>query len=218
MIWKLHHYGIRGLINTWFSSHLLCRTQTTQIVCTVFNDETIVCGVSQGYVLSPLFFLIYHNDMHPSFNKLDFYSFADDTILLHADKHKKILSSLLMKNCYICVNGKIPRTYLLTQLNLSSLFFSPYQNKLADDVTLAIFDNNSKQLVFLIRKTYAKYLGVLTLKAPLYTFNHLPIAGRTSYGLVAWGQALNTHLSFYKCWLCVECIWQIINPILFLYL
>lgn len=86
---KLHHYGIRGLINTWFSSYLLCRTQTTQIVCTVFNDETIECGVSQGSVLSPLFFLIYHKDMHPSFNKLDFYSFADDTILLYADKQIK---------------------------------------------------------------------------------------------------------------------------------
>ena len=76
---------LRGLINFLCPSYLSCRTQTTLIVCTVSNDETIACGVSQGSVLSPLLFLIYHNDMHLSSNKVDFY--ADGTILLYADKH-----------------------------------------------------------------------------------------------------------------------------------
>ena len=28
---KLSHYGIRGIINDWFASHLTDRTQTTQV-------------------------------------------------------------------------------------------------------------------------------------------------------------------------------------------
>ena len=105
LLCKLHHCGIRGIINAWFSSYLSCRTQSTQLGSTVSNKETIVCGVPQGSVLGPLLFLIYVNDMHRSSNKLDFYLFADDTNLLYADKDLNNIETLLMKNCYVCVNG-----------------------------------------------------------------------------------------------------------------
>ena len=32
---KLHHYGIRGVVNDWFSSYLSGRVQTTQVEMTI---------------------------------------------------------------------------------------------------------------------------------------------------------------------------------------
>ena len=57
---KLHHYGIRGVVNDWFSSYLSGRVQTTEVGMTVSSKATTPCGVPQGSVLGPLLFLIYH--------------------------------------------------------------------------------------------------------------------------------------------------------------
>ena len=161
MLCKLHHYGIRGIINAWFSSYLSCRTQSTQIGSTVSNKETIVCGVPQGSVLGPLLFLIYVNDMHRSSNKLDFYLFADDTNLLYADKDlnnlETIVNEELLRLCEWLNSHKL-------SLNIAKsnfVIFHPYQHKVDHNVSLEIFDNNSRQSVSLERKTYVKYLGVL---------------------------------------------------------
>ena len=44
LLHKLHHYGIRGIINDWFSSYLSVRVQSTQIGPIVSSKERIVCG------------------------------------------------------------------------------------------------------------------------------------------------------------------------------
>ena len=88
---KLNHYGIRGIINDWFSSYLLGRSQVTEIDSNLSTINKISCGVPQGSVLGPLLFLIYINDFHNSSEKLSFYLFADDTNLLYADKNLKSL-------------------------------------------------------------------------------------------------------------------------------
>ena len=84
---KLNHYGVRGIINNWFSSDLVGRSQTTQIGSYISDKELTQCGVPQGSVLGPLLFLIYVNDLQYSSKKLDFFLYADDTNLLYADKN-----------------------------------------------------------------------------------------------------------------------------------
>ena len=93
---KLHHYGVRGITNRWFSSYLLGGHQTTQIGANnTSKKETILSGVPQGSVLGPLLFLIYINDISNSADQLKFYLFADDTHMLYADRNPKSLETMV---------------------------------------------------------------------------------------------------------------------------
>ena len=76
---KLEHYGIRGPAISLLGSYLSDRKQ---YVCyDGFESEKghVQCGVPQGSVLGPLFFLLYVNDMVRASNEIDLVLFADDT-------------------------------------------------------------------------------------------------------------------------------------------
>ena len=55
------------------------------------NSLTIKCGVPQGSVLGPLFFIVYVNDLYHTSNILKPIIFADDTNLFCSGKHIKTL-------------------------------------------------------------------------------------------------------------------------------
>ena len=94
LLQKLDHYGVRGVTNNWFASHLLGRQQTTQIGAkNISKKEVILSGVPQGSMLGPLLFLVYINDISNSSDQLKFYLFADDTNLLYADKNLRELEN-----------------------------------------------------------------------------------------------------------------------------
>ena len=85
LLTKLEHYGIRGVINSWFRSYLSDRRQSIEIGKCISETETIVYGVPQGAILGPLLFLLYINDIHESSKEFTFYLFVDDTRLTYAN-------------------------------------------------------------------------------------------------------------------------------------
>ena len=101
LLQKLSHYGIRGIVNDWFTSYLVGRKQIVEIGSrNKSSKEILLFGVPQGSILGPLLFLIYVNDICNSCNELKFYLFADDTNLLYADKNIKSLESTVNKELY----------------------------------------------------------------------------------------------------------------------
>ena len=160
LLQKLEHYGIRGVLNNWFSSYPNDRYQTSQVGSHVSKKERCLCGVPRGSVLGPLLFLLYINDIYNSSNKLSFYSVADDTHLLYADKN---LRSLQTVNEELRNKGNWLMVYKLS-LNVKKsnfVIFRPYQKRIDYEVNIKIFDYSANSLTSLERKKCFRYLGVL---------------------------------------------------------
>ena len=157
---KLHHYGIRGVVNDWFSSYLCGRVQTTEVEMTVSAKATTPCGVPQGSVLSPLLFLIYINDIPNSSSKLSFYLFADDTNMLFSDNNLQSLEATVNNELKNVCDWLTANKLTLNTKKSNFVIFRPRQKKLVYEVNLNIVDNNTNTLTSLECKEYVKYLGV----------------------------------------------------------
>ena len=84
---KLHHYGIRGKINTWIKNFLTDRQQAVVVNGEMSTYVAVESGVPQGSVLGPSLFLLLINDL-PGDLTCTSRLFADDTAC-----HSKIITS-----------------------------------------------------------------------------------------------------------------------------
>ena len=73
---KLHHYGIRGIMNEWFKSYLQGRKQIVSINRADSELRELKHGVPQGSVLGPISHL--QNDLNTCISNSKVYHFADD--------------------------------------------------------------------------------------------------------------------------------------------
>ena len=91
---KLEYHGIRGLALKWIKSYFSNRLQFVE-----YNGyasrANIVCGVPQGSILGPLFFLLYINDTINASTILQLISFANDTNVFLSHKDKDCLTDIL---------------------------------------------------------------------------------------------------------------------------
>ena len=153
---KLNHYGVRGIVNDWFSSYLFKRTQTTVINSFISDKEIVPCGVPQGSVLSPLLFLIFINDLPNSSQKLIFfYLRMTQTCFMLIDipsPSRKPFNKELKNVCeWLHVNK-------LTQKS-NFVIFRPPQRSLNYEIKLKVIDNSTNISSGLECKEYIKYFS-----------------------------------------------------------
>ena len=78
---KLLYYGVRDQALNWFRTYLLNRKQFVNHREFNSSIKTIECGVPQGFVLGPLLFIIYANDLPNFLNVNKTILFGDDTAI-----------------------------------------------------------------------------------------------------------------------------------------
>ena len=84
LLYKLEHYGLRGIVLEWFKNYLSNRKQFVSYNSCNSELKDIVCGVPQGSILGPLLFILYVNDITNTSDVLEFILFADDTTILYS--------------------------------------------------------------------------------------------------------------------------------------
>ena len=99
LINKLDYYGIRGKPLDWLISYLNDRQQFVQYNESKSDIYNIYYGVPQGYILGPLLFSIFINDMILCSPENKFTLFADDTNVIISDKSSNNLNHKLQSAC-----------------------------------------------------------------------------------------------------------------------
>jgi len=94
----------------WFTSYLSNRQQLVDVSGTHSKTACITCGVPQGFILGPLLFLVYVNDMSVVVqNKLILY--ADDYATLVSGKNismvEKAVSEDLLSVSHWLIDNKL---------------------------------------------------------------------------------------------------------------
>ena len=112
LLYKLECYGIRGLANEFVRSYLTNRLQYKVINAVNSDLRTVSCGVPQGSVQCPLFFLLHINDLYRSIGCNNGSLYADDTAittinhdLSYAQEQAK---DLFTKLYHWCIADKLP--------------------------------------------------------------------------------------------------------------
>ena len=155
LIFKLQTYGIRGPAIELIKSYLSERTQYTKIGSTKSDINTIKCGVPQGSVLGPLFFLIFINDMqHCTKSKLRL--FADDTNIFISDKDANKVKQLAETCLSDITNWLTVNKLLLSEEKTNFSIFLPAQKTIPEILNRIKVNGKTVQ-----RTESCKYLGVI---------------------------------------------------------
>ena len=157
----------------WCTSYLTGRSQKTIANNLTSTNLSITCGVPQGSVLGPLFFLIYVNDLKQALEGFRFKLYADDTVLyqsgLNADEASEALHTSLNKFCEWSSSNRLTINTSKTKI---MVFGSRSKVKKAKNVTV-----NMKGVALKKVLTF-KYLG-LTLDQTLNYNHHVSSVIRT---------------------------------------
>ena len=153
---KLGRSGIRNNVLKWCANYLSNRYQ-----CTLANGMTsgllpITCGVPQGSVLGPLFFLVFVNDIQGALDDCKIKLYADDTVLyqsgVNSEEATKKLQVSVNRFASWCEVNSLTINISKTK---TMAFGSRHKVKRAKNALIKLGDETLKQV-----PSY-KYLGLI---------------------------------------------------------
>ena len=151
---KLEHYGIRDVALQWIKSYFSCRRQFVQINQTCSPTQTIKCGVPQGSILGPLFFMLYINDLSRASKLTEPLLFADDTSIFLSHSNPNYLENVL-NNELLNIDVWLRCNKLSINVQKTNyVIFSPSQSKVNHSFSLS-FGGQS-----LTQSNVTKFLGL----------------------------------------------------------
>ena len=223
LLYKLEHYGFRGIVLEWFKNYLSNRKQYVSYNSCKSQLEDIVCGVPQGSILGPLLFILYVNDITGTSNVLDFILFADDTTILYS--HENIESQISVVNAELeevsnwfktnklSVNASKTNYMILGTSHMTSVKPQQHFNVILDDTVLdrvkctkflgVLIDENLtwKCHIDCVSKTLSRNIGIMNkLKyfipgRILYSLYCTFILPYVNYGILIWGNTCKVYLN-----------------------
>ena len=153
LISKLSQYGIRGKPLMLIKNYLSNRYQITTANASKSSMREIKCGVPQGSILGPLFFLLYINDL-PNCSLFEVKLFADDACLILNKKCHHLLE-ITVNNELNKVNEWMQANKLTVNYKKTNYMIFSKNNSFSGNIKLTMSNN------FLERVHEMKYLGVI---------------------------------------------------------
>ena len=180
---KLQCYGIRGRNLSWCKSYLVNREQRTLANGKTSKSNEIVCGVPQGSVLGPLFFILYVNDVQAVIKDANIQLYADDTVIYASGDYDQnvaaVLQPALLKFGKWCRENKLSLNAAKTK---QMVFGTRQMVKSAKNAILSISDTPLQ-----IVPTY-KYLGITLDSTLSFNYHVKTVANMVSYKAVLLGK------------------------------
>ena len=179
LLCKLEEIGLgRGFVQ-WSENYPTNRCQSTKLSHVISNTALVTCGVTQGSILGPLFFILYINsipDIMP--DRIMTFLCANDTALVTRGPNSQEVGNNL--NTALSIASDWFRNHKLS-LNMNEtkcMLFGTHQKvNNSDDPTVGI--NNSKVEIV----PQFKYLGVI-LDSNLRFDAHISNAKRKVYAKI----------------------------------
>ena len=220
LLYKLEHYGFRGIVLEWFKNYLSNRKQFVYYNSSKSECKDIICGVPQGSILGPLLFILYINDITNTSSILDFILFADDTTILYSsDKIESKINlvnnelkevSNWFKANKLSVNASKTNFMILGTPKMSSV---KHIEIILDNTSLERVQKTKflgvlidecltwKSHIDCVSKTLSRNIGIMNkLKhfipdRIMYTLYCTLVLPYLNYGLIIWGNTCKTYLS-----------------------